>query len=62
MKDLAASGMTMIVVTHEMAFAHEVADTVAFMSEGTIVEKGTPQQVLDNPQHERTKEFLSSIF
>ncbi|WP_296147463.1 amino acid ABC transporter ATP-binding protein [uncultured Corynebacterium sp.] len=62
MKDLAASGMTMIVVTHEMAFAHEVADTVAFMSEGTIVEKGSPQQVLDNPQHERTKEFLSSIF
>lgn len=62
MKDLAASGMTMIVVTHEIAFAHEVADTVAFMSEGTIVEKGTPQQVLDNPQHERTKEFLSSIF
>ncbi|MDN8594386.1 MULTISPECIES: amino acid ABC transporter ATP-binding protein [unclassified Corynebacterium] len=62
MKDLAASGMTMIVVTHEMAFAHEVADTVAFMSEGTIVEKGSPEQVLDNPQHERTKEFLSSIF
>lgn len=62
MKDLAASGMTMIVVTHEMAFAHEVADTVAFMSDGTIVEKGTPEQVLDNPQHARTKEFLSSIF
>ena len=62
MKELAASGMTMIVVTHEMSFAHEVADTVAFMSGGTIVEQGTPEQVLDNPQHERTKEFLSSIF
>ena len=62
MRELAASGMTMLVVTHEMAFAHEVADNVAFMSDGTIVEYGTPEQVLDNPQHERTKEFLSSIF
>lgn len=62
MRELAESGMTMLVVTHEMAFAHEVADNVAFMSDGTIVEYGTPEQVLDNPQHERTKEFLSSIF
>ncbi|WP_269964373.1 amino acid ABC transporter ATP-binding protein [Corynebacterium meitnerae] len=62
MRELAASGMTMLVVTHEMAFAHEVADNVAFMSDGQIIEYGTPEQVLDNPQHERTKEFLSSIF
>lgn len=62
MRELADSGMTMLVVTHEMAFAHEVADNLAFMSDGTIVEYGTPEQVLDNPQHERTKEFLSSIF
>lgn len=62
MRELAASGMTMLVVTHEMAFAHEVADNVAFMSDGQIIEYGTPKQVLDNPQHERTKEFLSSIF
>ncbi len=62
MRELADSGMTMLVVTHEIAFAHEVADNVAFMSDGTIVEYGTPEQVLDNPQHERTKEFLSSIF
>ena len=62
MRELAASGMTMIVVTHEMAFAHVVADNVAFMSDGQIIEYGTPEQVLDNPQHERTKEFLSSIF
>ena len=62
MRELADSGMTMLVVTHEMGFAHEVADNVAFMSDGTIVEYGTPEQVLDNPQHERTKEFLSSIF
>ena len=62
MRELAASGMTMIVVTHEMAFAREVADTVAFMSDGHIVESGTPEQVIDNPQEARTKEFLSSIF
>ena len=62
MRELAATGMTMLVVTHEMAFAHEVADNVAFMSDGQIIEYGTPEQVLDNPQHERTKEFLSSIF
>ena len=62
MKQLAQDGMTMLVVTHEMAFAREVADHVAFMSDGQIVEYGTPEQVLDNPQKERTKAFLSTIF
>jgi len=62
MKDLAAQGMTMLVVTHEMAFAREVADRVAFMANGHIVEYGTPQQVLDNPRERRTQEFLSTLF
>ena len=62
MQDLAAQGMTMLVVTHELAFAHEVADKVAFMDGGQIVEYGTPEQVLDNPQHERTKAFVSTLF
>lgn len=62
MQDLAAQGMTMLVVTHELAFAHEVADRVAFMDGGQIVEYGTPEQVLDNPQHERTKAFVSTLF
>ncbi|OEY23751.1 ectoine/hydroxyectoine ABC transporter ATP-binding protein EhuA [Corynebacterium sp. BCW_4722] len=62
MKELAAQGMTMLVVTHEMAFAHEVADKVAFMDGGRIVEYGTPQEVLDNPQNERTQAFLSTLF
>lgn len=57
MKDLASGGMTMIVVTHEMGFAREVADKVVFMAEGAVVEMGTPEQVLDNPQQPRTKEF-----
>ena len=61
MKDLAKGGMTMIVVTHEMGFAKEVADKVVFMADGAVVEMGTPQQVLDNPQQPRTKEFLSSL-
>ena len=61
MKDLAAGGMTMIVVTHEMGFAREVADKVVFMAEGAVVEMGSPEQVLDNPQQPRTKEFLSSL-
>lgn len=61
MKDLAAGGMTMVVVTHEMGFAREVADKVVFMAEGAVVEMGTPEQVLDNPQQPRTKEFLSSL-
>lgn len=62
MKQLAQDGMTMLVVTHEMAFARGVADHVAFMADGQIVEYGTPEQVLDNPQKERTKAFLSTIF
>ncbi|GAA2808670.1 amino acid ABC transporter ATP-binding protein [Streptomyces showdoensis] len=60
-KDLAASGTTMIVVTHEIGFAREVADTVVFMDEGRIVEQGTPAEVLEAPQHERTRAFLSKV-
>ncbi|CAI3803940.1 amino acid ABC transporter ATP-binding protein [Pseudarthrobacter sp. MM222] len=62
MKDLARSGLTMIVVTHEIGFAKEVADRVAFMHDGEIVEIGTPQDVLGNPRHERTQAFLSRVF
>jgi len=61
MKNLATSGMTMIVVTHEMGFAREVADRMIFFDAGKIVEKGTPEQVFTNPQEERTKLFLSQI-
>jgi polar amino acid transport system ATP-binding protein len=61
MQDLANSGMTMIVVTHEMGFARKVADTVTFMDAGLIVESGAPEEVLDNPQHERTKSFFSKV-
>ena len=61
MQDLANSGMTMIVVTHEMGFARKVADTVAFMDAGLIVESGPPDQVLDNPKYERTKSFFSKV-
>jgi polar amino acid transport system ATP-binding protein len=61
MRQLAKDGMTMIVVTHEMGFAREVADEVVFMDEGVIVESGKPQQVLSNPQEERTKAFLSKV-
>jgi polar amino acid transport system ATP-binding protein len=61
MKDLARSGMTMIVVTHEIGFAREVADTVVFMDGGVVVESGAPAQVLDNPQEARTKAFLKSV-
>ncbi|MFB7647690.1 amino acid ABC transporter ATP-binding protein [Streptomyces sp. NPDC056084] len=60
-KDLAASGTTMIVVTHEIGFAREVADTVVFMDEGAIVEQGPPAEVLDAPRHERTRAFLSKV-
>jgi len=59
MKNLAKEGMTMVVVTHEMGFAHEVADRVIFMADGYIVEEGTPQQILEHPQEERTKSFLA---
>jgi len=61
MRQLAADGMTMVVVTHEMGFAREVGDKVLFMHDGVIVEQGTPQQVLYNPQHEVTKAFLSKV-
>lgn len=61
MKQLAADGMTMLVVTHEMGFAREVADKIVFMDGGKVIESGTPEQVLDNPQHERTKAFLSTL-
>jgi ABC-type polar amino acid transport system ATPase subunit len=61
MKELAQEGMTMIVVTHEMGFAREVADRVIFMDNGEIVEVGTPTEIFDNPKEERTKKFLSQI-
>ena len=61
MKELAADGMTMVVVTHEMGFAREVADRVLFMSNGIIVEEGTPEQIFANPQEERTQEFLKCV-
>lgn len=61
MKKLAESGMTMIVVTHEIGFAREVADSLVFMDGGVVVESGDPRAVLANPQHERTKAFLSKV-
>ncbi|MCU0302136.1 MAG: amino acid ABC transporter ATP-binding protein [Candidatus Nanopelagicales bacterium] len=61
MRGLAESGMTMIVVTHEMGFAREVGDSLVFMDEGRVVEAGDPREVLTNPQHERTRAFLSKV-
>jgi polar amino acid transport system ATP-binding protein len=61
MQQLAREGMTMIVVTHEMGFAREVADTVVFMDGGIVVEEGEPASVLSNPRHERTRTFLSKV-
>ena len=61
MRALANDGMTMVVVTHEIGFAREVADSVVFMDGGVVVETGRPDEVLSNPQHERTKQFLSKI-
>jgi len=61
MKELAAEGMTMIVVTHEMGFAREVSDRVLFMADGVICEQGTPEEVFDHPQNERTQDFLSKV-
>jgi polar amino acid transport system ATP-binding protein len=61
MRDLARAGMTMLVVTHEMGFAREVADQLVFMDGGVIVESGKPREVLANPQHQRTKAFLSKL-
>jgi polar amino acid transport system ATP-binding protein len=61
MKKLAQEGMTMVVVTHEMGFAREVANELVFMDAGVVVERGAPREVLSNPQHERTKAFLSKV-
>ncbi|BBZ60209.1 ATP-binding protein [Mycolicibacterium monacense] len=61
MKKLASEGMTMLVVTHEMGFAREVADKLVFMDEGVVVEAGNPREMMANPQHERTKAFLSKV-
>jgi len=61
MKDLALSGMTMIVVTHELGFAREVSNRVVFMDQGEVLESGTPAEVLNHPQHARTKEFIAAI-
>lgn len=61
MKQLAKQGMTMVVVTHEMGFAREVADRVVFMDGGYIVEEGTPEEVFGNPKNERTKNFLMRV-
>lgn len=61
MKELAKEGMTMVVVTHEMGFAREVADRVIFMSDGRVVEDGTPQKIFSQPEDARTKQFLNSI-
>lgn len=61
MKDLAKEGMTMLVVTHEMGFAREMADRVVFMDDGQIIEEGTPEEIFSHPKQERTKAFLSKI-
>ena len=61
MKELAKDGMTMVLVTHEMGFAKEVADRVVFMADGHVMEEGTPEEVFDNPQNERTKAFLDKV-
>ena len=61
MKNLAAEGMTMVIVTHEMGFAREVADRVVFMDGGYLVEEGTPEEIFDNPKEERVKDFLSKV-
>ena len=61
MKELASSGMTMVVVTHEMGFAREVADRLVMFDEGNIVESGSPEEIFENPKNDRTKLFLSQI-
>ena len=61
MRDLALSGMTMVVVTHEVGFAREIGDQLVFMDEGVIVERGDPREMIANPQSARTREFLSRV-
>ena len=61
MRDLAKKGMTMIIVTHEMGFAREVADRVIFMDEGYLIEEGSPENIFDNPKEERVREFLEKV-
>ena len=61
MKELAEEGMTMLVVTHEMGFAREVADRVVFMYDGAILEEGSPKEIFTNPKHDRTRQFLQSV-
>ncbi len=61
MKEIAETGITMIVVTHEISFAHDVASKVVFMDGGVVVEQGTPEEVIDNPKNERTRQFLKKI-
>jgi polar amino acid transport system ATP-binding protein len=60
-KDLVKTGMTTIIVTHEMGFAREISDRVMFMDEGLIAESGTPEEIFQTPQNNRTKEFLSQV-
>ncbi len=61
MKQLANDGMTMVIVSHEMGFAREVGDRILFMDDGQIVEEGPPEQMFNNPQHPRTRDFLSKV-
>jgi ABC-type polar amino acid transport system ATPase subunit len=61
MRQLAAEGMTMVIVTHEMGFARDVADRVIFMADGVVLEEGPPERIFTAPQHERTRQFLQSI-
>ena len=61
MKDLAREGMTMVIVTHEMGFAREVADRVIFVDGGIIAEQGTPEEIFEHPKHPRLREFLSKV-
>jgi len=61
MRQLAVEGMTMVIVTHEMGFARDVADRVIFMADGIVLEEGTPEQIFTAPRHERTRQFLQSI-
>jgi ABC-type polar amino acid transport system ATPase subunit len=62
MKELAQDGMTMVIVTHEMGFAREVADQVMFLDQGVIVESGLPEQIFESPKEERTRQFLSQVY